>query len=73
MANHKLKLTFHHLQRNDFLIHLAESLSADRDDLSNLERLFAKRVRHAFERAVEIEKLPDFHQGEANFVIAPDK
>ncbi len=73
MENQRLNLTFHHLQRTDFIFHLAESLSADRDDLSDLERLFAQRARHGFQRAVEIKKVPDFPQGETNFVISPDK
>ena len=73
MAYQEFKLPFHQLKRADLLVHLAEPFAAECNDLLHLGRLAPPWSRHALERAVKIKKLPDFGQGEADFVVAADE
>ena len=73
MAYQIFQLPFHRFEDADLLVDLAEPFPPDCDDLLHLGRLAIQRARHRFERPVKIKKLPDFGQGEANFVVAADE
>jgi hypothetical protein len=73
MAYQKFKLPFHRLKHADLLIHLAKPFAAECDDRLHLGRLATPWSRQGLERAMKIKKLPDFGQGEADFVVTADE
>ena len=73
MAYQIFQLPFHHFEGANLLVDLAEPFPPDCDDLLHLGRLATQRAWHSFERPVKIQKLPDFDQGEANFVVTADE